>query len=126
MRTIFSGLFLFLTIAQGSCHYGVRDIASVPDNPSYTQDVAPLLNDHCVVCHGWPPDRGAPPKFRADVYDDTNGVPGVHSYASTINYYVQKDMMPPGGVAASDGVGPNGKAMLQKWTDGCQASDCNY
>jgi uncharacterized membrane protein len=116
MRIIFAGPLLFLTMAIGSCHYGVKDIASVPDNPTYWQDVRPLLNDHCVVCHGWPPDRGAPGKFRVDVYEDTNGIKGAHAYGAMINDYVQRNLMPPG-VGDTDGVGPNGKAMLQKWID---------
>jgi len=70
------GLAAVLALA-GSCHYGVADIASVPDYPTYAKDVRPLLYDHCLLCHGSSPIRGAPSYFRLDVYDDTDGVFGI-------------------------------------------------
>ena len=100
----------------GSCHYGVADINGVPDNPTYNGDIYPLFRDHCLVCHGSPPDRGAPSYFRLDVYDSSNGVSGAKDMASSSAYDVKIGKMPPG-AKNGDGVGPNGYQMLQKWAD---------
>ena len=112
MRIILAALPLLLC----ACHYSVPDIATVPDNPTYTQNVRPLFVDHCLFCHGSPPNRGAPATFRLDVYADSNGVPGAQNKAAISNYYVQSQRMPPA-AKSGDGVGPNGLKMLQKWVD---------
>jgi hypothetical protein len=117
-------LAMVVSIAlAGSCHYGVADIPDVPDvidKPTYTANVYPLFRDHCLLCHGYPPDRGALSRFRVDVYDDTTvgniTIPGAHSYGYTIVSYVLSDQMPPA-AKDGDGVGPNGKKMLQNWRD---------
>jgi hypothetical protein len=103
-----------LTAFAGSCNYGIRDIASVPDNPTFNRDVYPLLADHCLVCHGSPPDRGAPAYFRLDKYDDSTSVVGAKSMAAATVGDVEAGRMPP---AAKDGdaVGPNGLLLLQRW-----------
>jgi uncharacterized membrane protein len=105
-----------LAVSLCACNYSVMDIASVPDNPTYAHDVRPLLSDHCLVCHSSPPDRGAPSYFRLDVYPDTNGVTGAGNMAVTLLHDVTIKKMPPG-VGSTEGVGPNGAAMLQKWVD---------
>jgi len=103
-----------LTALTGSCNYGIRDLGSVPDNPTFNRDVYPLFADHCLVCHGSPPDRGAPTYFRLDTYDDSPGAAGANSMASAALADVESGRMPP---AARDGdaVGPNGLQMLQTW-----------
>ena len=116
MRIMLVGLILPLAVPACGVNYGVQDIASVPDNPTYWQDVRPLLHDHCTLCHGSPPDRGAPATFRLDVYPDTNGLPGVQSMAGSILHDALVKRMPPG-VGEVEGIGPNGTAMLQKWVD---------
>ncbi len=107
---------LVLVVTVASCHYSSPDLVYVPDNPTYQRDVYPLFSDHCLVCHGWPPDRGAPSTFRLDVYDDTDGVPGAYTYGSIALSDIEIRKMPP---AAKDGegVGPNGIAMLRRWID---------
>lgn len=95
---------------SGSCKYGVADINGVPPDPTYNKDIYPLLRDHCILCHGAKPSRGAPDTFRLDVYEDTR------DRISTILFTVDNDTMPPA-AKDGDGVGPNGKAMLQRWAD---------
>jgi mono/diheme cytochrome c family protein len=99
-----------------SCQYGVKDIARVPDQPTFTHDVYALFHDHCLVCHGAPPNRGAPGYFRLDVYDDSGGVLGAKTMAAPVLGNVRAGTMPPA-ARDGDGVGPNGLAMLQKWVD---------
>jgi hypothetical protein len=101
---------------SGSCSYGVADISGVPDSPTFNKDIYPLYRDHCLVCHSSPPNRGAPGYFRLDVYDDTNNVTGAMNMASSCIHDVSINRMPPG-AQSGDAVGPNGRAMLQKWVD---------
>ncbi len=42
--------------------------ADVPDNPSFQEDVLPILAANCVRCHGSPPIGGAATFFRLDMY----------------------------------------------------------
>lgn len=44
---------------------------AVPANPSFQQDVAPILAANCVRCHGYPTIGGSPPSFRLDAFADT-------------------------------------------------------
>ena len=112
---LFPAVVLMLAFS-GSCSYGVADISGVPPNPTYNADIYPLFRDQCLLCHGSPPDHGAPSNFRLDVYDGSNGVAGAKDYASSCAYDVSVNKMPPG-AKSGDGVGPNGRAMLQKWAD---------
>lgn len=108
------GLLLLLALAPVACNYGIRDIAQVPDNPTFNRDIYPLFADHCLVCHGSPPDRGAPSYFRLDQYADSGGVAGAQSMAAAALGDVQSGRMPPA-AQAGDGLGPNGVEMLARW-----------
>ena len=100
-----------LAVLLSACSAGVQDIYSVPPNPTYDNDVRYFLADHCVLCHGSPPDRGAPHTFRLDVYDVPNSTePGAFVEAGSILADVMSGRMPPGG-----GVGPKAKQMLNLW-----------
>jgi len=106
-------------LAAPACSFGRPDIATVPAHPTFEVDVKPLLADHCLLCHSYPATRGAPTNFRLDVYDSPDGTfPAAHQEASRFIQSIQDGKMPPS-AAWGDGVGPNGKAMLQNWkTDG--------
>lgn len=114
MKTVLFILVLAMAGLTQSCNYGIRDISSVPDNPTYNRDVYPLYADHCLVCHGAQPDRGAPTYFRLDRYDDDATTAGAKSMAASALADVQSGRMP---IAAKngDGVGPNGVQMLERW-----------
>ena len=96
-----------------ACSFGKPDIATVPAHPSFATDVEPLLADHCLLCHGYPAKRNAPTNFRLDVYDD-NIVSGAHTEANRFVASVMNGKMPPA-AAWGDGVGSNGKKLLQIW-----------
>lgn len=107
MRTL--ALCLLLVSA---CSTAVKDIYEVPSNPTYDKDVRFYLADHCVLCHGSPPNRGAPSDFRLDVYDVPNSdMPGAYAMRNSILRAMDRNM-PPGG-----GLGPNGKEMMKIWVD---------
>lgn len=117
MKRLFALLALGAPAALGACDYGIDDIsaAEVPENPTYEADVAPLLHDHCTLCHSVPAKRGAPGRFRLDQYEeDETGRPGVQAMAGSIVKTVRDDEMPPA-AAWGDGIGPNGKELLERW-----------
>ena len=101
-------------LAAAACDFSVPDIDTVPEHPTYTADVRPLFDDHCLLCHGSRPSRGAPDDFRLDVYDDTGRTAGARSTADLVLRVVEDDEMPPA-AAWGDGVGPNGKELLRRW-----------
>jgi hypothetical protein len=101
-----------------ACSFGKPDIATVPTHPTFEIDVKSLLADHCLLCHSDPATRGAPTSFRLDVYTSPDGLPAAHQEASRFIQSIDNGKMPPS-AKWGDGVGPNGKAMLQNWkTDG--------
>lgn len=103
-------LALCLLLAS-ACSASVKDIYEVPADPTYDKDVSFYLADHCVLCHGSPPNRGAPADFRLDVYDDPNAdVLGAYAMRDAILRNAESGRMPPGG-----GLGKNGKEMLRIW-----------
>ena len=109
-----------LALAIPACSLGKSDITTVPAHPTFELDVKPLLADHCLLCHGYPATRGAPTRFRLDVYDPPVGTstPAAHQEASRFIQSIDDGKMPPS-ASWGDGVGPNGKALLRNWkTDG--------
>ena len=124
MTARFSSLRLVVmsawALAIPACSLGKPDIATVPAHPTFELDVKPLLADHCLLCHSYPATRGAPTSFRLDVYDPPVGTstPAAHQEASRFIQSIDSGKMPPSALWG-DGVGPNGKALLQNWkTDG--------
>jgi len=115
-RLAFSpGYFLvMLALAPPACSFGRPDITTVPAHPTFAKNVEPLLADHCLLCHGYPATRGAPTSFRLDVYASSNGVQGAGDQADRIVRSTLSDRMPPA-AQWGDGVGPNGKKLLQNW-----------
>lgn len=74
----------------------------VPDEPTWVDDVRPILAANCIRCHSAPPLGGAPAFFRLDRYgDETNPatgnvvVSGAAGYAPTIASYAAEELMPP-------------------------------
>ncbi len=66
---------------------------------SWCEDVRPVMDTHCINCHGSPPSGGAPANFRLDQYGpDTSGTEGAAAMAERIyvRMAVTKDMPPPG------------------------------
>jgi hypothetical protein len=96
-----------------ACSPAIQDLYSVPAQPTYDNDVRYFLSDHCVLCHGSPPNRGAPANFRLDAYDVPNSTEaGAYAMRGSILSDVTSGRMPPGG-----GIGPNAKQMLTLWVD---------
>lgn len=54
------------------------------EEPTWVEDVRPILVANCVRCHGETPRNGAPETFRLDVLDDVGGRKGARSMAEFI------------------------------------------
>lgn len=57
-------LFTLSLIAAASC------MPNAPADPSFQQDVMPVLAANCLRCHGAPAIGGAPEDFRLDSFED--------------------------------------------------------
>lgn len=133
---------VLVALALGGCSFAAPDIDEVPENPTFTKDILPLFEDHCLLCHGNPPARGAPPDVRLDVYafpdddhhhlseelgerkdayaghNDPNdhGPWGARDMSLESLRLVEEGKMPPA-ARWGDGVGPNGRKMLRRWVE---------
>ncbi len=105
-----------LLASAAGCSFGVEDITSVPEHPTWENDVAPLLANHCTLCHGERASRGAPSYFRLDRFDDAGGRLGAGSMAAAALRQVEADRMPPA-AAWGDGMGSKGKELLRRWVE---------
>lgn len=94
--------------------FAVPDSAEVPDVPTWNNSVQEVLANHCVVCHGDPPNRGAPDYFRLDVYATTDAKAGAADMAATVYEEASGGDMPPG-IGAE--LGPNDLEILSRWLD---------
>ena len=50
---------------------------SAVDDPTWVNDIQPIVEANCVRCHLPPQLMGAPPSFRLDIYDDTTTPDGI-------------------------------------------------
>jgi hypothetical protein len=110
----FTVVLVAIALAMTACSFGKPDIATVPAHPTFEIDVKPLFADHCLLCHGHPATRGAPTSFRLDVYTSPDGMSAARKEADPVIRSIEDGKMPPS-AAWGDGVGPNGKQMLQNW-----------
>ena len=104
-----------LGLGLGGCAFGVGDLASVPDAPTYTRDIAPILADHCLLCHSAPASRGAPDYFRLDTYADTDSQEGARTMKDAMVDQVDQQKRMPPAAEWGDGLPPKAKATLLKW-----------
>ena len=121
----------------------------IPDEPSWAEDVRPILIANCASCHSFPPVRGAPgpsesrPGFRLDVYEDTTldegteylgvdlggqVIPGAASVVDRIiARAVEAETMPPPLAAGSGKLRPlssRQQEILLRWHEqGAQRGD---
>jgi hypothetical protein len=105
-----------LALTVPACSFGKPDITTVPAHPTYSPDVHDLLADHCLLCHSFPATRGAPTNFRLDVYKSPDGLPAAYQESSKFIHSIQQGDMPPAALWG-DGMGPNGKLLLQNWAN---------
>jgi hypothetical protein len=91
----------------------------VPDNPTYTEHIKPILDGNCIRCHGSPPIGGAPDYLRLDVWEVEGGlVDGVGESEATgnaaylISAYTFDGTMPPNYTLEAWQI-----ETLQRWCD---------
>jgi cytochrome c5 len=102
-----------LALALGACGgFAVPDSPSVPDKITWESPVKQIMDDHCNVCHGAAPNRGAPTDFRLDTWGAKDGRVGAGSMADQIAEVVNGGEMPE-----EAPLGPNDTEILRKWAD---------
>jgi hypothetical protein len=79
---------------------GAAGCLSTPSDPTWVDDVRPILAANCVRCHNAPATGGAPDSFRLDVYEDVTTdagrvVRGAASMAEFIFVRTDAQTMPP-------------------------------
>ncbi len=132
MSNLLPAVPVALTLAGVAFGCGA-DMPEVPANPTYTKDVAPILNAHCVRCHGADnmlhqmPIKGTP-MTPATCYlqryeDDCSVTPckvgvGNASCAQLINLYINAardtlQAMPP---LPSEALNDWEKEVIARWT----------
>jgi hypothetical protein len=103
-----SGLGCAVALAALASGTGSACYPSAPANPTWIDDVRPLLVANCIRCHGAPALGGAPPSFRLDRFEDTGNLDGsVTRGAATMAEYIAQRAgvlgeMPPDGPARTD------------------------
>ncbi|HEU5058508.1 MAG TPA: hypothetical protein VFU21_18375 [Kofleriaceae bacterium] len=90
---------LLLLAAAAAC------APEVPAEPTWVDDVRPILAANCIRCHSPPFIGGVPTTFRLDIFEDdvflqSDGVSPVHGAAyvsqdGTLSGLVEDDFMPP-------------------------------
>lgn len=71
-----SALSLLTALGAAAC------APSAPANPTWEEDVKPILAANCVRCHRDEPQNGAPATFRLDVCEDAGGKLGAAAQSS--------------------------------------------
>jgi hypothetical protein len=91
--------------------------AAAPAEPTWAQDVKPILVANCAPCHLVPSQGGAPSSFRLDVYgpsltDDDRVIHGADTMAPFIAARVLDESMPPRAALSE-----RQKQVLETWAD---------
>ena len=97
-------------LGTGSGGGGVED-------PTWVDDVEPLLVEHCATCHTSPAVGGAPSTFRLDRYVDEGDVAGAFSMADRIVARAvdfDPSQMPPGSAPALEA---SDQQTLVRWVE---------
>ena len=92
---------------------------AVPDNPTWTEDVRPILMSNCVRCHTDPPIAGAPGYLRLDRYDnwpldDGTMAVGAAAVAPNVTARVLAGTMPP---VFNNPLTGRQQEILELWSD---------
>lgn len=86
-----SALSILAALGMAAC------APSVPANPTWEEDVKPILAANCVRCHRAEPQNGAPATFRLDVCENDGDIMGASAVAGAALARTTNDaaIMPP-------------------------------
>lgn len=103
-----SALSVLAALGMAACAPGV------PANPTWEEDVKPILAANCVRCHRAEPQNGAPATFRLDVCENAGATMGASAAAGAALARTTNDaaiMPPPPASPLSD----RQNEVLQNW-----------
>ncbi len=100
-------LVVILALSSGAC------APATPGQPTWVEDVEPILMANCVRCHSAVPSSGAPSSFRLDRFEDNVLDQETIRGAQSMSLYVsaRRHDMPAVGPSLS----PRQEDILEKW-----------
>ncbi len=96
----------------------------LPETPTFTADVKPILDRLCTECHSVPPTMSAPATLRLDVCETIGGLPGASAQALRIQIRTIDELggpMPPATYPQQPT--PDDIEILTRWID--QGANCD-
>jgi uncharacterized membrane protein len=116
-----SPMLLLPTLVLGACPgFGTGTVGSgatgVPENPTYVDHAAPILDSYCAPCHGETTSGGAPSDFRLDQYESDADRDGAYDKRDRIAARAtgESPTMPPAYAAQPTDID---REILAAWVD---------
>lgn len=120
-------LTLFVLPLFGCPELGTQEreiVAELPENPTWTEHIKPLMDTYCNECHSVPPQQLAPPTLRLDTCEDVGGVFGAKNQSIRIIFRTI-DQVPSPMPPTTYGIYPTAdeQEIIQRWVD--QGANCD-
>lgn len=96
----------------------------LPEEPTWEEDIKPIMDIHCNECHSVPPQQAAPGTLRLDTCETVGGIPGAQSQAARIIVRTidkTPTPMPPANYETTPTA--DEEEILQRWVD--QGAKCD-
>jgi hypothetical protein len=96
----------------------------LPEEPTWSEHVKPIMDIHCNECHSVPPQQAAPGSLRLDTCETVGGIPGAQAQAARIIVRTidkTPTPMPPANYETTPT--PDEEEILQRWFD--QGAKCD-
>ena len=98
--------------------------AELPENPTWANDIKPIMDKYCNECHSVPPQQLAPGTLRLDVCETVAGLPGAQDQAARTQLRMVDLVptpMPP--VTYAPQPTDDDKEIVRRWVD--QGAPCD-
>lgn len=111
-----AGFLLTLPFLLACPGLGDEEGGDVPENPTWNDDIQPILAENCATCHTDTPSNGAPDGFRLDSYaDDADDIGAFQFRCDVRNRAVNGNpsFMPP----STGPIGSTERATIERWIE---------
>jgi len=80
----FIGIVIFFNNCTNASEEDLIDVIPISENIVYTEDVKPIIDNNCIICHSNPPQNGAPMSLLSyenvkDAVENRNLIPRISS-----------------------------------------------